>query len=117
MKKMTAPIPFAGSQLDQTRHVSAFFNSADEEYRVLLPWGCWEHLVSQQGQQDSQTAPGLVVIFVKKPKWWQPHVAGELSFKGTLRIVCCDNSRVLSVSPPTRHLINSLWAEMQDCSP
>jgi hypothetical protein len=38
----------------QTRHVSAFFNSADEEYRVLLPWGCWEHLVFQQGQQDSQ---------------------------------------------------------------
>jgi hypothetical protein len=36
MKKMTAPIPFAGSQLDQTRHVSAFSNSADEEYRVLL---------------------------------------------------------------------------------
>jgi hypothetical protein len=34
MKKMTAPIPFAGSRLDQTRHVSAFFNSADEEYRV-----------------------------------------------------------------------------------
>jgi hypothetical protein len=38
--KMTTPIPFAGSQLDQTRHVSAFFNSADEEYRVLLPWDC-----------------------------------------------------------------------------
>jgi hypothetical protein len=37
MKKMTAPIPFAGSQLDQTRQVSAFFDSADEEYRVLLP--------------------------------------------------------------------------------
>ena len=67
MKKMMAPIPFAGSQLDQTRHVSAFFNSADEEYRVLLPWGCWEHLVSQQGQQDFKTPPGLVVIFVKKP--------------------------------------------------
>jgi hypothetical protein len=32
MKKMTAPIPFAGSQLDQTRHVSAFLNGADEEY-------------------------------------------------------------------------------------
>src|ERR1700674_4104646 len=39
MKKMAAPIPFAGFQLDQTCHVSAFFNSADEEYRVLLPWG------------------------------------------------------------------------------
>jgi hypothetical protein len=38
MKKITPPIPFAGSQLDQTRHVCAFFNSADEEYRVLLPF-------------------------------------------------------------------------------
>lgn len=38
MKKITAPIPFAGSRLDQTRHVCAFFNSADEEYRVLLPF-------------------------------------------------------------------------------
>jgi hypothetical protein len=38
MKKITAPIPFAGSQLDQTRHVCAFFHNADEEYRVLLPF-------------------------------------------------------------------------------
>jgi hypothetical protein len=38
MKKSTAPIPFAGCQLDQTRHVCAFFNSAYEEYRVLLPF-------------------------------------------------------------------------------
>ena len=38
MKKTTAPIPFAGSHLDQTRHIRAFFNSADEEYRVLLPF-------------------------------------------------------------------------------
>src|SRR3984885_4260808 len=38
MKKITAPIPFAGSQIDQTRHVCAFFNSPDEEYRVLLPF-------------------------------------------------------------------------------
>jgi len=38
MKKTTAPIPFAGSQLDQTRHVCAFFNSDEEEYRVLLPF-------------------------------------------------------------------------------
>jgi hypothetical protein len=28
----------AGSQLGQTRHVCAFFNSDDEEYRVLLPF-------------------------------------------------------------------------------
>jgi len=38
MKKTMAPIPFAGSQLDQTRHVCAFFNNVDEEYRVLLPF-------------------------------------------------------------------------------
>lgn len=38
MKKTTAPIPFAGSQLDETRHVCAFFNSEDEEYRALLPF-------------------------------------------------------------------------------
>jgi hypothetical protein len=38
MKQATAPIPFGGSQLDETRHVCAFFNSDDEEYRVLLPF-------------------------------------------------------------------------------
>lgn len=44
MKKVTAPIPFAGSQLGESRHVCAFFNSDDEEYRVLLPFiqdGFW----------------------------------------------------------------------------
>jgi hypothetical protein len=38
MKADVAPIPFAGSQLDKTRHVCAFFNSDDEAYRVLLPF-------------------------------------------------------------------------------
>lgn len=32
------PITIAGSQLAVPRHVCAFFNSADEEYRVLLPF-------------------------------------------------------------------------------
>lgn len=36
--KTTAPIHFAGSQLAETRHVCAFFNSDEEEYRVLLPF-------------------------------------------------------------------------------
>ena len=36
--KGTAPISFAGSQLAETRHVCAFFNSDEEEYRVLLPF-------------------------------------------------------------------------------
>ena len=38
MKKTVAPISLAGSQLGDTRHVCAFFNSDDEEYRVLLPF-------------------------------------------------------------------------------
>ena len=36
--KKNAPISFAGSQLGEERHVCAFFNSDDEEYRVLLPF-------------------------------------------------------------------------------
>lgn len=38
MKRVTPPIPFAGSLLDEARHVCAFFNSEEEEYRVLLPF-------------------------------------------------------------------------------
>ena len=38
LNKITAPIPFAGSQLDEARHVCAFFNNDEEEYRVLLPF-------------------------------------------------------------------------------
>ena len=38
MTKILAPISLAGSQLCQTRHVCAFFNSDEEEYRVLLPF-------------------------------------------------------------------------------
>lgn len=38
MKKDVKPISLAGSQLGEVRHVCAFFNSDDEEYRVLLPF-------------------------------------------------------------------------------
>ena len=38
MKTVVPPISFAGSQLGEVRHVCAFFNSDDEEYRVLLPF-------------------------------------------------------------------------------
>ena len=36
--KTSAPIPFAGAQLAESRHVCAFFNSAEEQYSVLLPF-------------------------------------------------------------------------------
>jgi hypothetical protein len=38
MKRALDPIHLAGSQLDESRHVCAFFTSDDEEYRVLLPF-------------------------------------------------------------------------------
>src|SRR5580700_2608029 len=38
MRKTVTPISLAGSQLGDVRHVCAFFNSADEQYRVLLPF-------------------------------------------------------------------------------
>ena len=38
MKKPVMPISFAGSQFREKRHICAFFNSDDEEYRVLLPF-------------------------------------------------------------------------------
>ncbi len=38
MKSVCAPISLAGSQLDETRHVCAFFNNDEEEYRILLPF-------------------------------------------------------------------------------
>lgn len=38
LRNAASPIPFAGSELAETRHVCAFFNSEDEGYRVLLPF-------------------------------------------------------------------------------
>ncbi|MGA7460336.1 MAG: MEDS domain-containing protein, partial [Candidatus Korobacteraceae bacterium] len=38
MSKALPPIPFAGSLLDETRRVCAFFHSDDDEYRTLLPF-------------------------------------------------------------------------------
>ncbi len=38
MKRPVPPISIAGSQLGDVRHVCAFFNSEEEEYRVLLPF-------------------------------------------------------------------------------
>ena len=60
MKTAAAPISFAGNHLDEARHVCAFFNSDDEEYRVLLPFikdgfDCGDkavHVVNPDQRQD-----------------------------------------------------------------
>ena len=36
--RSTDPVKLAGSILDRSRHVCAFFHTKDEEYRVLLPF-------------------------------------------------------------------------------
>jgi len=38
VKKVAAPISFVGSRLGEARRVCAFFNSDNEEYRVLHPF-------------------------------------------------------------------------------
>lgn len=38
MQEKLEPVRLAGSLLDRTQHVCAFFNSKEEEYRVLLPF-------------------------------------------------------------------------------
>ena len=38
MSAVTEPIPFAGSTLNEYRHVCAFFSSGQEEYETLLPF-------------------------------------------------------------------------------
>jgi DcmR-like sensory protein len=38
MNSTVAPVQFAGGCLGRERHICAFFNSADEEYRSLLPF-------------------------------------------------------------------------------
>jgi hypothetical protein len=60
MKKTVAPISLAGSRLGGIRHVCAFFNSDDEEYRVLLAFikdgfECGEkavHIVNPEHHHD-----------------------------------------------------------------
>jgi DcmR-like sensory protein len=60
VKTAAAPIPFAGSELSDTRHVCAFFNSDDEKYQVLLPFikdgfECGDkaiHVVSPEQRHD-----------------------------------------------------------------
>ena len=77
MKTNAPPIPFAGSELRETRHVCAFFNSDDEEYRVLLPFikdgfACGDkavHVVSpdqRDGHLQRLRAAGIDTIAVQE---------------------------------------------------
>jgi hypothetical protein len=56
----------------QTRPVSAFFNSADEEYRVLLPWAVGTIWCPNKFSKTLKTALGLVVIVHQQLACWPP---------------------------------------------
>src|SRR5215216_161049 len=70
MKNAAPSIRLAGSQLNESRHVCAFFHSADEEYRVLLPFikdgfECGDkaiHVVSQNRCSDHLKRLGTIGI-------------------------------------------------------
>ena len=62
MRSVPSPISLAGSQLGETRHVCAFFNSDEEEYRVLLPF-------IKDGLKSGDKA-----VHVLNPKQRQDHV-------------------------------------------
>ncbi len=36
----------------------------------------WRHLVPHKDQPQTAPVPGQVILFVKKPTWWQSHIAG-----------------------------------------
>jgi hypothetical protein len=60
VKHPATPISLAGSQLGEIRHVCAFFNDDEEEYRVLLPFirdgfGCGDkavHVINPNQRRD-----------------------------------------------------------------
>jgi hypothetical protein len=77
MKSTAAPIPLAGSQLTEARHVCAFFNSRDEEYRVTLPFirdgfDCGDkaiHIVNPARRADHlerMTSSGIAIDSAKR---------------------------------------------------
>src|SRR5579862_961101 len=62
MNSDRAPISLAGSYLGETRHVCAFFNNDEEEYRVLLPF-------IKEGLKSGDRA-----VHVLNPKQHQDHL-------------------------------------------
>src|SRR5579864_627474 len=102
MRKSSAPISLAGSRLGQPRHVCAFFTSAEEEYRVLLPFikdgfECGDkaiHVVSPDQHRDHlQRLAGIGIdsTSVQRSGQFELRSSTEPTFKtvGSIRIACC----------------------------
>jgi hypothetical protein len=104
MRTAPAPIPFAGSQLCEARHVCAFFNSEDEQYRILLPFiedgfECGDkavHVVHPDRLRDHLqrlTAVGIDTIAAQESGQFELRTNSETYLRGGL----FDQDRMLAV--------------------
>src|ERR1700691_3735506 len=102
--KLSAPISFAGSRLAETRHICAFFNSEEEEYRVLLPFikdgfECGHkavHIVNPEQRDDHLqrlTAVGIDTTDTQKRGQFELRTNAE----AYLRDGRCDQDRMIEV--------------------
>jgi hypothetical protein len=91
--KAAASIPFAGSQLNETRHVCAFSNGDEEEYRVLLPFNkdgfeCGDkavHVVNPEQRQDHLR--GLAAVGIETAAAQQN---GQFELRTNIEVYFCD---------------------------
>jgi hypothetical protein len=95
VKTTTAPIPFASSQLNETRHVCTFFNSDDEEYRVCLPLlkdgsqcGHKAILVFDRREQATIGRSGAAVVKKEEPMAKTPEWVARTCGAGTYSREC-----------------------------
>src|SRR5712672_1061322 len=104
MKTDASPIPFAGSELREARHVCAFFNSGDEEYRALLPFikdgfECGDkavHVVNPDQHRDHLhrlAAAGIDTVATQRSGQFELRTSTDVY----LRDGCFDQDRMLAV--------------------
>ena len=104
MKRATTPISIAGSQLSESRHVCAFFNSDDEEYRALLPFikdgfECGDkavHVVNpdqHRGHLHRLAAAGIDTVAAQRSGQFELRTSTDVY----LRDGCFDQDRMLAV--------------------
>jgi hypothetical protein len=102
MKTAVAPISLAGSKLGEVRHVCAFFNSDDEEYRVLLPFikdgfECGDkavHVLNPGQHQDHLQRLASVGLMRVPPSKadnssFEPTLKHILAAAASIKIECC----------------------------
>ena len=81
MMRATAPVPFAGSPLDGTHRVCAFFNGNDEQYRVLLPFIKDGFFLDRALGDDTELLLGVIPFAMICGLGVHPRVKGGLDMR------------------------------------